>query len=75
MREMKENWVELPMAPAIEASWLVLEMPLPAKKAAPPLEVWRMIGDLESRAASRVATTVEDEVTLTAGRAKPLSLA
>jgi hypothetical protein len=36
---------------------------------------WRIIGDLESRAASRAATTVEDEVTLMAGIAKPLALA
>jgi hypothetical protein len=34
-----------------------------------------MIGDLDSRAASRVAMTVEEEVTLTAGRAKPVSFA
>ena len=63
------------MAPAMEASWLVLEMPLPAKKAAPPFDTWSTMGDLASRAASRVATTVEEEVTLTAGRAKPCSFA
>jgi hypothetical protein len=63
------------VAPAIEASWLELEIALPAKKAAPPLEVWIMMGDLASRAASRVAMTVEEDVTLTAGRAKPVCLA
>jgi hypothetical protein len=59
----------------MEASWFVLGIALPAKKAAPPLEVWIMIGDLASRAASRVAITVDEEVTLTAGRAKLFSLA
>jgi hypothetical protein len=63
------------MAPAMEACCLSLATPLPAKKAAPPFEVCRIIGDLESRAASRAATTVEDEVTLIAGMAKPFSLA
>ena len=36
---------------------------LPAKYAAPPWEAWRMIGEFLSRAASKVATTVEEEVT------------
>jgi hypothetical protein len=35
----------------------------PAKYAAPPWDIWRMIGALLSRAASRAATTVEEEVT------------
>ena len=35
----------------------------PAKYAAPPWEVWRIIGDLLSRAASNAATTVEEDVT------------
>lgn len=65
----------LPTAPAMEAFWSVLEMALPAKKAAPPLEVWSMMGDLASRAASRVAMAVEEEVTFTAGSAKWFSLA
>lgn len=36
---------------------------LPAKKAAPPLDSCRAMGDLVSRAASRDAMTVEEEVT------------
>jgi hypothetical protein len=35
----------------------------PAKYAAPPWDIWRIIGAPASRAASRVATTVEEEVT------------
>ena len=35
----------------------------PAKYAAPPWDIWRMMGALASRAASREATTVEEEVT------------
>ena len=42
---------------------------MPAKKAAPPWDSWRMMGDLESLAASRDETTVEEEVTLMAGMA------
>jgi hypothetical protein len=41
---------------------LFLFYTFPAKYAAPPWDIWRMIGDLASRAASREATTVEDEV-------------
>jgi hypothetical protein len=40
-----------------------LEFTLPAKKAAPPWETWRITGQFWSRAASRQATTVEEEVT------------
>jgi hypothetical protein len=37
--------------------------PLPPKKAAPPCDTWRMIGELMSRAASRTALTTDEEVT------------
>ena len=46
----------------MDASWLPFLTPLPAKKAAPPCETWMMTGDLESRAPSSAATTVDDEV-------------
>jgi hypothetical protein len=36
----------------MEAASFLLEIPLPAKKAAPPFENWIMMGDLISRAAS-----------------------
>jgi len=53
------------MAPAMEACCLSESflIPFPAQKAAPPWETWRMMGDLRSRAASRAALAVEDEVT------------
>jgi hypothetical protein len=38
----------------------------PAKYAAPPWDIWRIMGAPASRAASRVATTVEEEVTFCA---------
>eukprot|EP00171_Calliarthron_tuberculosum_P016393 IDg16393t1 len=41
----------------------------------PPLENWIISGDLESRAASSAALTVDDDVQLTDGIAKPLSCA
>ena len=52
-------------APATEASCFSAEFlrPLPPKKAAPPCETWRMMGELMSRAASRQALTIDDEVT------------
>jgi hypothetical protein len=52
-------------APATEASCFSAEFfkPLPPKKAAPPCETCRMMGELMSRAASRHALTMEDEVT------------
>lgn len=39
----------------------------PAKYSAPPWDICRMSGDFLSRAASREATTVDEEVTLMAG--------
>lgn len=47
----------------MEACCLSFFTPLPANMAAPPWETWRMTGDLESRAPSRAATAVDDEVT------------
>lgn len=61
--------------PAIEASWFLLSTPFPAKYAAPPWDICRMIGALASRAASRDATTVEEDVTLMAGMANLCSWA
>ena len=63
------------MAPAMDASWFLLSTPLPAKYAAPPWLTCRIIGAFASRAASRAATAVEDEVTLMAGMAKTFSWA
>ena len=45
--------------------------PFPAKKHAPPLDTWMMIGDFNSLAASITALAVEEVVTLTAGIANP----
>jgi hypothetical protein len=53
----------------MEALWSLLSTPFPAKYAAPPWLIWRMMGDLLSLAASSEATTVEEEVTLMAGMA------
>jgi hypothetical protein len=42
----------------MEASWFLLSIPLPATKAAPPLENWMMMGEPFFLAASRAALTV-----------------
>ena len=55
----------------MEAFWPSLEMLFPAKKAAPPFETCKTKGAFAVLAASRAATTVDEEVTLMAGRAKP----
>ena len=47
------------------------EMCIRDRYAAPPWLIWRMMGLLASRAASRDETTVEEEVTLIAGMAYP----
>ena len=54
------------MAPRIAAFSLVFLIPLPARKAAPPLENWMMTGELISLAAWRIALMVEVEVQLKA---------
>ena len=67
------------IAPAMDALWSPLGTPFkthellqppsnefltfPAKYAAPPCDICKMIGDFLSRAASNDATTVEEEVT------------
>lgn len=47
----------------MDACCLSFLRPFPPKKAAPPWETWRMTGAFESRAPSRQAMTVEEEVT------------
>lgn len=50
-------------APAMDPCCLSFLRPFPPKKAAPPWETWRITGAFESRAPSRQAMTVEEEVT------------
>lgn len=53
----------------ILSEWMFLYRPdhealtFPAKYAAPPWDIWRMIGAFLSRAASSAATAVEEDVT------------
>jgi hypothetical protein len=41
----------------------ILQLTFPAKYAAPPWDIWRMMGAFESRAASSAAMTVDEDVT------------
>lgn len=52
----------------MEAScFSVFLRPLPPKKAEPPWEHWRMMGELMSLAASSTAFTTDEEVTFCYG--------
>ena len=64
-RLLQQHW---PLAchwrlPSLDRVSFIHQASIPAKYAAPPCDICRMIGALASLAASREATTVEEDVT------------